>query len=281
MYSSRPARRSLAALALAPALLLALAACGNSDPTPVHGAAGPAGVSTTSATTDDGGSPDASSTPTSSSTTKTTPATTSASGSTKGCAKGGGDVPTNADSAQVGDLDGDGTKDEVWLADQGSQRTLGVLTATGAVFSTTFTSASPIAASATANRLGDGSAVILLSTGRSAALYAVVDCKIVPTENKDGKQYTFDLGFTGYGTGVACPTAKGALYLAGYNTVASTKHTDYGDVTRTRIDLSDAGAKAANGVKAELGEFGNDSATYKIAHGVSCGDSETANEPQS
>ncbi len=280
MHSSRPARRSLAALALAPALLLALAACG-SDKTPnaVAGAtAGPAGVSD-SATTDDGDPSSAPSTPASSSTTKTS--TSDAGGDdTKGCAQGGGSVPANADSALVGDLDGDGAQDEVWLADKGSQRTLGVETSSGGVFSTTFTSASPIAASAVANRLGDGSAVILLSTGRSAALYAVVDCKIVPTKNKEGAQYTFDLGFGDFGTGVACPTANGALYLAGYNTVASDRK-GYADVTRTRIDLSSSGAKAANGTKAALGEFGNDSATYKIAHGVSCGDSETAKEPQS
>ena len=279
MHASRPARRSLAALALAPALLLALAACG-SDKNPhnvPNATAGPAGVST-STTTDDGDSTDAANSPTSSSTTKTT--TTAADGGTKGCAQGGGSVPTDAGSAQVGDLDGDGAKDEVWLADKGDQRTLGVLTASGGVFSTTFTSASPISASAVANRLGDGSAVILLSTGRSAALYAVVDCKIVPTKNKEGAQYSFDLGFGDFGTGVACPTAKGALYLAGYNTVDS-KQKGYANVTRTRIDLTADGAKAANGVKAELGEFGNDSATYKIAHDVSCGDSETAKEPQS
>jgi hypothetical protein len=279
MHSSRPARRSLAALALAPALLLSLAACGGDNPTTVSGAtAGPAGVSS-STTTDDGDSADATGTPASSNTTKSS--TTTADGTdTKGCAQGGGEVPMSAASASVGDLDGDGTKDQVWLADQGDKRTLGVRTASGAVFSTTFTSASPIGASAVANRLNDGSAVILLSTGRSAALYAVVDCKIVPTKNKEGAQYTFDLGFGDFGTGVACPTANGALYLAGYNTVDSSRK-GYAKVTRTRIDLSNAGTLAVNGVKAALGEYGNDSATYKIAHGVSCGDSEMVDEPQS
>jgi hypothetical protein len=155
-----------------------------------------------------------------------------------------------------------------------------VLTASGASFSTTFESGSPQNATAVANRLGDGSAIILLSTGRSAALYAVVDCKIVPTKNVDGDQYSFDLGFAGYGTGVACPMVKEQLYLAGYQSEAA-KPEGYANITRTRIDLSKNGTRADNGDEAELGKFGDDSATYRIAHGVSCGDSETAEEPKS
>ncbi|GAB6900233.1 hypothetical protein [Kineosporia succinea] len=286
MLSTRAARpgrrRALPALALVPATLLALAACGSAEPTAVTDAtAGPAGVAsaTASGAAGDSGSDDpATSAP---DTTRSSASTTGSSsgGSGPACESDGSKVPSDAGMAKAGDLDGDGKNDQIWLADDGDDRLLGVKTASGAVFHTTFSSASPQAATAVGNRLGDGSAIILLSTGRSAPLYAVIDCKIVPTKNKDGNQYSFDLGFGGYGTGVACPAVKGALYLAGYDTdeASSGEYT----VTRTRIDLADGGASAANGTRSELGDHAQGSATYEIATGVSCGDMPKAAEPES
>ncbi|MCE0540068.1 hypothetical protein LWF15_31700 [Kineosporia rhizophila] len=262
------------AAALAPALLLALTACGaESTPQNVTGAtAGPAGVADPSASADDS---ESSTTSPAESATDDSPMPADG-----GCPEGGGKVPAKAAGAQVGDLDGDGAKDELWLADNGNKRRLGVRTASGRVMSTVFQSGSPQSAVAVANRLGDGSAIILLSTGRTAALYAVIDCEIVATKDKTGGQYTFDLGFGSYGTGVACPMANDKLYLAGYLATAAERE-GYENITRTRIDLSEEGARADNGTVAELGEHGNDSASAKIAHGVSCGDSGTAEEPVS
>ena len=262
------------AAALAPALLLALTACGaESTPQNVSGAtAGPAGVANPLASEDDS-EPSATSPADSATDDSPMPAD-------GGCPEGGGEIPTKAAGVEVGDLDGDGARDELWLSNNGNKRRLGVRTASGGVMSTVFQSGSPQGAVAVANRLGDGSAIILLSTGRRAALYAVVDCKIVPTMDKTGGQYTFDLGFGSYGTGVACPMANDKLYLAGYLATAAERE-GYENITRTRIDMSEEGARADNGTVAELGEHGDDSASVRIAHGVSCGDSGTVEEPVS
>ncbi|GLY26649.1 hypothetical protein [Kineosporia sp. NBRC 101731] len=267
-------RRALSAMALIPAGLLTLAACGSPSATPVADAtAGPAGLTTSrpssSATSD-------SSSTSSSSTTTKDDAEPTADG--EGCAADGSDIPAGAATAKAGDLDGDGQADQIWLADDGDTRLLGVKTATGAIFDTTFTSASPIAGSAVANRLSDGSAIILLSTGRSAALYAVIDCQIIKTRNKNDQQYTFDLGYTGYGNGVACPAVDDKLYLAGYR--ADATGSGAYTITRTRIDLSEGGTRADNGTESILGDFAQGSATYRIAHSVGCGDAGTAKEPQ-
>ncbi|GAB3269067.1 hypothetical protein [Kineosporia babensis] len=256
MHSS--GRRRLAALTLAPALL-GLAACGNESALePVRNVtAGPAGLNPSAG-------PSATTEP--------------ASGGEDGCADDGGQVPSGAGAAEVGDLDGDGAPDELWMVQDGGQKRLGVRTASGKVMSTAYESTEP--ASAVANRLGDGTAIILLNTGRSAALYSVLDCQIVATENQTGEQYSFDLGFGQFGTGVACPLspADDTLYLAGYKATDSGRD-GYENIVRTRIDLSEGGSRADNGTVAELGEYSSSSASAKIAHAVSCGDSGTVEEP--
>jgi hypothetical protein len=251
MHSARPRLRR--SLAIVPALLLSLAACGNEAEVMqvADATAGPVKAS------EDDGRPAA------------------------GCMVGGTDIPADAAVAQAGDLDGDGQDDQVWLGLQGDKRLLGVRTASGASFSTSFTAdqVEKSRATAVANRLGDGTAIILLATAYSAVLYAVVDCEIVPTMNAQGNQYTFDLGMNGIGTGVACPKDGKELYLAGYN--AEQEDLDNSDlVTRTRIDLSENGARADNGEVTELGNIKYDSPQYLGASGVSCGDAEKALEPQ-
>jgi hypothetical protein len=129
------------------------------------------------------------------------------------------------------------------------------------------------------NRLGDGTAIILLATGYSATLYAVINCEIVPTMDAKGNQYTFDLGMNGFGTGVACPREGKSRYLAGYN--AKQDDQDNSDlVIRTRIELSEGGAKADNGEVTDLGHLKYDSPNYFGATGVSCGEAEKAMEPE-
>lgn len=283
---SRQVLTSAARLALTPLALVALGACaGQTSTTLVNDVtAGPvdvAGSTTSTSTATSSGSGSATSASSGTATGTASGSATTSPGSTgSACTTETATIPAGADSAQAGDLDGDGAADQVWLADQDGDRLLGVSTAAGGVFSTTFSSASPISATAVGNRLGDGTAIVLLSTGRSAALYAVIDCAVVATQNVNGSQYTFDLGFTGYGTGVACPTTGSGLYLAGYNTTEA-EQDGYATITRTRIDLSQDGARADNGTVAELGDYGEDSASYRIAHGVSCGDVGTAQEPAS
>jgi len=203
----------------------------------------------------------------------------SPSGAKKGCAPGGVDLPSGAATALTQDLDGDGLKDTLWMADKGSSRVLGVETASGARFSTTFSNASPVRANAVGGRLGDGSAIILLDFNREAKLYAVTGCKIVPTLNKQGQQYTFDEGYTGYGSGVGCPLIGAGRRLVGY----LAKPGGHGDgyiVTRTLINLSKNGTRADNGPIEEVGRGlpGSDPVVTK-AQEIICADGDRVIEP--
>lgn len=165
-----------------------------------------------------------------------------------GCAPTSQAMPAGARAASIVDVDGDGKADRAWFADpSGGARRFGVTTASGATWSTSFDSASPIRASAVVNRVGSGRVPIaLVDTGRAVALYSLADCRIAQTLDQQGRPYTFDKGFTGYGTGVGCPRVGGALRLAGLNA-----RTDDGGatftVTRTLIDLRSQGTRAGNG----------------------------------
>jgi hypothetical protein len=225
------------------------------------------------------------------------PASSSAAGSTaptgpdasqpqpvgNGCPRNSAKIPPGARQVTTADLDLDGAADTLWLADVGSKRTLGVRTATGATFSTTFQSAAPQGASAIGQKMAPaGPAIVLVNAGRSVLLYDVADCAIVPVKNPQGAQYTFDLGFTGYGTGVGClPTGDGyglVGLLAAPETSAGSKYT----VSSTAILLSDFGPHAANGIKTIVGtHVTSSSAVFKQAHTVSCGTpSHSVTEPQ-
>src|SRR5690349_23753484 len=80
----------------------------------------------------------------------------------RGCPAGGPAIPKSANRARTGDLDGDGAADSIWLAIDGNDRVLGVSTASGARFSTVFTSDARSTASAVAGRLASGAAIVLL-----------------------------------------------------------------------------------------------------------------------
>jgi hypothetical protein len=213
-------------------------------------------------------------------------ATTTSSGGTttggKGCPAGGAAIPAGAGTAGTADLDGDGKGDTIWLAGKGDTRLLGVRTATGARFSTVFSSASPVSASAVAGRLGDGSAVILLDLSRETKLYAVVNCTIVASRNTQGNQYTFDQGFTGYGTGAGCPSlGSSGRHLVGYLAKPNADGSRF-RVTRTTISLGSHGAKASNAATVTLGRaLRPNSAVVKLAQSVTCGTGARAFEPES
>ncbi|WP_127127016.1 hypothetical protein [Georgenia sp. SYP-B2076] len=244
MFLARSTTRRPVARVLATALaVFALAACGGSSPSP-----------SPSTVTDGGTTGGPTPTP-----------------SAQGCAPGGGAVPAGASSAPTVDLDGDGAADTLWLS-AGLPRTLGVSTASGAVFSTEFSSGAPQAATALAQRLADGTVIILLNTGRAVPLYAVIDCAIVPTKNAQGQQYTFDLGFTGFGTGVGCADVGSGRQLVGLNAVTHDNGATY-DVTRTPIDLGDRGRTATNGTPAVVGTaLPADDPAVSAARAVTCDD---------
>ncbi|MGQ7294899.1 hypothetical protein [Quadrisphaera sp. KR29] len=200
--------------------------------------------------------------------------------------------------APTADLDHDGRADELWLADSTTsggalERRLGVRTASGAVFSTTYSSASPQSTTAIGQRLDASTSVVLLSDGRQVPLYAVVTgsgagtgagaCQLVPSQNAQGQQYAFDLGFTGYGSGVACVPADGSgsadpaadLALYGLLVTGGGAEGDLPGIRRTRIELSDGGRQARNGptdAPAELQGINPEGPQVAAARQVRCGD---------
>jgi hypothetical protein len=273
--SGRPHRLLLTALAV-PAVLAMSACSGGSSgggPVSVTGTAGPAGLSSSSPTPR----------PSAAGSGSGSGSTSAAGGSSGGaCTSGEQQTPRGVTPVTTADLDGDGKPDRLWLGDGGTtsapKRYLGVIFSAGGGTSITFSSAAPQSATAVAGRLAGGPAIILLDTGRSVQLYAVVDCAITATKNAQGQQYTFDKGFTGYGTGVGCPTLSGGEQLAGYlaKSTSGGKYT----VTRTTITVTDGGRRAANGSKATLGTgLSASSSTVKTAQAVTCAGSGTANEP--
>ncbi|WP_154794945.1 hypothetical protein [Occultella kanbiaonis] len=252
------------ATALAAGLTLLIAGCGSSGDdgaTSPPGSDGSAGSTTEPAPSGDG--------------TAVGDGTTDGGDATaEGCPAVGADaseIPPDATPVPTVDLDGDGQDDELWLSDADG-RTLGVTTAAGGVFATTFEAGAPQAATAIAGRLGDGSAIVLLNTGRSVSLYAIQDCALVPTQNDEGEQYTFDLGFTGYGTGVGCVDLGDGLALVGLNAVSDDDGATF-EVTRTEILLEAMGASASNGESEVVAEGATaDDPAVTSAQSVSCGE---------
>jgi hypothetical protein len=255
----RPRRRGPAVLIVA-ALGLSLAAC-TVDPAP-----GPATASAPEATASSPvNEPPSGSASPAAALGGSTPTTLHPAG-----CPAGGRVPRGAATGATADLDGDGRSDSLWFSG-GERRTLGVSTASGAVFSTVFTSGAPQTASALGARLGEGSAVVLLNTGRSVPLYAVIGCALVPTTNVQGQQYTFDLGFTGYGTGVGCADLGHGLGLVGLN-ARPDGHGQSFEVTRTPILLHHHGASATNGTtKVIAKDAAADDRVVTTAQSVTCG----------
>ncbi|MFC8600565.1 hypothetical protein [Isoptericola sp. NPDC057191] len=190
-----------------------------------------------------------------------------------GCPATDGSTPAGADTHESVDVDGDGKADTAWLTG-GADRRFGITTASGATFSVALGSASPQRASAVVNVVaaGDGTApVALVDTGRGTLLFSAAECDLAATQNLAGDDYTFDKGFTGYGTGVGCTDVDGVLHLAGLE--AATDDGDSFTVTRTFVDLDDGAATAANGeVTTVARDAGPDDPVVVTAQETSCGD---------
>jgi len=193
-----------------------------------------------------------------------------AAGSTGAGCPANGYALTGTNSAPTLDVDGDGAVDTAWIATQptadGSVQ-FGVQTASGGVLTGNIQSASPIARSVlVADVTGEGELVALASDGRQALLYALSDCEIVPVQNAQGEQYAFDLGFTGYGTGVGCVDVDGdgTRDLVGLQVDG-----DGTGVTSTVVTLD--GPRATNSdVSVSVADAGP--AAVELARQVTCGD---------
>jgi hypothetical protein len=135
------------------------------------------------------------------------------SGSSRACTAKTATQPAGAATKQTLDVDGDGKPDTLWIATQpGSDGGVpfGITTAAGGTFGTTIRSASPVARSVmVADVTGKGELIALASDGRQVLLYGISACSFVAEMNAQGDQYAFDLGFTGFGTGVGCVDANG------------------------------------------------------------------------
>jgi hypothetical protein len=238
-------RRSSVAGPLLAALLLA-----GCSAAPDHAAGGTTASASSSAATSTAGS-----------------APTTGTAGDRGCPASGQGVPNGADSAPTLDVDGDGHADTEWIARapaaDGSVR-FGVTTRSGGTFTGTIRSASPVRRSVlVADVTGKGELIALASDGRQVLLYAISQCALIPVQNAQGAQYAFDLGFTGYGTGVGCVDVDGdgVRDLAGLLADGTT-------VTRTAVELH--GPRATNGRSATTASA--PPAQLDLAHQVTCGD---------
>jgi hypothetical protein len=166
-----------------------------------------------------------------------------------GCPSVGRALPPGAVSRPTVDVDGDGRPDTAFIADSPDSSggvAFGIRTASGGVFSATIRSASPVARSVlVADVTGHGEVIALASDNRQVQLWAVSACQLVPEQNAQGQQYAFDLGFTGYGTGVGCVDANGdgTTDLVGLKFVAEPQGA--GTIQRTIVVLK--GPQARNG----------------------------------
>jgi hypothetical protein len=181
-------------------------------------------------------------------------------------------MPSGAQTKQTIDVDGDGRPDTEWIAttpDGDGGVPFGVRTASGAVLTATINSASPVARSVMfADVTGHGEVIALASDGRQVLLYAVSGCEIVAEKNLQGKQYAFDLGFTGYGTGVGCVDANGdgTTDLVGLDYVPESQ--GEGTIKRTIVTLD--GPDARNGATDTVPASNANLA--QEAQSVTCGD---------
>jgi len=231
-----------------------------------------------SSDTDGGAAAGATSTATTTTPTTTTTATVTATASSSGgtapaaagCPAAGGQdgVPAGAESASTLDVDGDGRPDTVYIDDEtaaGGGVVFGIQTASGGDFSTDFDSASGQEGRSVlvADVSGRGELVALASDGRAVRLYAISECSFVPVQDAEGEQYTFDLGFTGFGTGVGCVDVDGdgTRDLAGLLV-------DGSSITSTVVQLD--GPRATNGAGATVRDASADQ--QELARSVTCGD---------
>jgi hypothetical protein len=189
-------------------------------------------------------------------------------GSGPGCPAGGGAIPSGAQTAQIGDVDGDGKPDTEFA----TASAYGIRTASGATVTLPWDLAGPGTHSGwTSHR--ETAVVTVLDDGRTASLHAFVDCGFVASKDASGTPYTFTLaGFGQYGTGVECTDENGGALLFG---VLAAKQSDgtY-SVQGTDVNLVDGGRTAENAGSPQTLASGlaQDDPKVALAMRSSCGD---------
>lgn len=248
--------------------VLALAACSSGT-----GGAGSLSSSATTVAASTSATPSPTGVSTSPSTATTPPVTTvppTTAPVAKGCPPGGSGAPAGATSAQTIDVDGDGRPDTLWLMTAAAPARMGITTASGASFETPLTFAGGSQPSAlVADVTGNGSQIIAFGfNSRVVDLLQIINCEFLVVTNPQNQPYTFDLGFTGYGTGVGCVDANGdgVRDLVGLNVVRDGAG-QATSITRTVIILK--AARASNGQTYSLSVT---PAALASASTVTCGD---------
>lgn len=190
------------------------------------------------------------------------------------CAPAGTGMPAGAVSGPTVDVDGDGRADSVWLQRNADGTQLaGITTASGATFGASYSSASPLPRRVlVADVNGAGTIAAIVSDGRQAGLFTVLNCSLVPAMNPQGAQYTFDLGMGVNGTGIGCSKVAGtsAAGLVGLklNRDGAGKPVS---VTRTAILLNRA--SASNGASDTVDVSGDPTGpAATTATQITCGD---------
>ena len=223
------------------------------------------GTAATTSTTTAGGSG-----PSGSSTTLPQSGTTAPTG----CPGTKGTVPTGVASRAMGDVDGDGKPDTLYVfVGESGVRHFGLVTATGYRSEWTTPNASPVAPSilgvVDANQ--DGHAEVVVNPGRLVNILTFADCRLQPYLNKQGQAYEFSIGFGAIGTGVGCVDADGD----GHRDLVGLDEEDKGNgtVAWTRTIVTLHGTQARNGAT-DSGTYTSPADDAKIAllHEVTCGD---------
>ena len=191
-----------------------------------------------------------------------------------GCAPGGAALPPGTVQQQVGDLDGDGLPDALWIgrvpgAGGGTNRAVGISTASGARSQVDISSASPIPLRALAiDAQEDGQHQVIVSTGRNAHLYAFADCRLLTVVDRHyGRPFVFDLeNLAGNGTGVGCSDLGDGRRL-----VALQALDNGGQWTVRRTEISVDGTRAATGRSDTLTASSPQDPAVTSAQTISCG----------
>jgi hypothetical protein len=194
-----------------------------------------------------------------------------------GCPPGGAPPPPGAATHQISDVDGDDRPDTLWVGKWQSpngamMRAVGIATASGADSDVPVTSASPIPLRALAVDVQDGHQVIA-SLGRSAPLYAFVDCRLQTVlDSHYGRPFVFDLeNLAGNGTGVGCREVGDERHLVALQVALQALGSgEQWTVRRTEINLN--GLRASTGSSDTLTATSAHDPVVTTAQTISCGD---------
>lgn len=163
-----------------------------------------------------------------------------------GCPATDGLVPAGAATAEIEDVDGDGQNDTQWYSEATVPFVYGITTASGATATISDSLAGPGAHSGWTARMHNDVVVTVLDDGRSADLYAFVDCAFVTPIGVDARPYTFDMqNLRGYGTGVGCLEVENGLELNGLQVTEN--RDDSFSLMSTGITVAADGLTAMNG----------------------------------